>query len=339
MLSHFRANIWLLVVTLVLSSILYPAVLWAVGQTCFSYQAEGSLITAADGKPVGSAVIAQPFGGDEYFHPRPSSVSYNASASGASNWGASNYQLRDRVARQLGPVVKYQGGAKKGQPVGPDIERWFREDHFHGKAAIVAQWAEAHTSLAQAWAKADPLQGDYISTWQKAHPGDVALWLKEHPQDTEPKPEDLAVPFFVSFSNEQPGKWPAVVEEKADGQTKKSVKPVSEGSDVRAVFFDMWREEHPEVELESVPSDLVMASGSGLDPHITLKGALYQLDRVAAAWTAKTSGDQTKVRAFIEKLLQDKASAPFGGAIGVPLVNVLEVNIALRDQMQHLQAR
>jgi len=339
MLSHFRANIWLLMVTLVLSSILYPAVLWAVGQGCFSYQAEGSLITGADGRPVGSALIAQPFGGDEYFHPRPSSVSYNASASGASNWGASNYQLRDRVARQLGPMVKYRGGARKGQPVGPDIERWFREDRFQGKRGIVAQWAQAHTGLAQAWAKSDAVQADYLSAWRKSHRTEVAEWLKAHPQDAEAKPEDLAVPFFVSFSKEQPGKWPLVVEEKADGQTKKSVKPASEGSDIQAVFFDMWREEHSDVELESVPSDLVMASGSGLDPHITLKGARYQLDRVVAAWTAKAVGDQAKIRASIEKLLNDKAAAPFGGAIGVPLVNILEVNIALRDQMRPLQGR
>jgi potassium-transporting ATPase KdpC subunit len=339
MLSHLRANFWLLLLTLILSSVLYPLALWGIGQSCFRDQAEGSLILGPDGKPIGSALIAQPFNGDEYFHPRPSAVSYNASASGASNWAASNYQLRDRVARQLGPMVKHEGGAKKGQPVGPDIERWFREDRFQGKPGIVDQWAQAHTCLAQAWAKADPLQADYISTWQKSHPRDAAAWLKAHPPDAEAKSEDLAVPFFVSFSKEQPGKWPVIIEEKADGQTKKSVKPVSEGSDIQAVFFDIWREEHSDVELESVPSDLVMASGSGLDPHITLKGALYQLDRVAAAWAAKTSGDQTKVRSSIEKLLKDKASAPFGGAIGVPLVNVLEVNIALRDQMQHLQGR
>jgi K+-transporting ATPase ATPase C chain len=339
MLTHLRAIFWLLLLTLIICSVLYPLVLWGIGQTGLSYQAEGSLILGANGKPIGSMLIAQPFIGDEYFHPRPSAASYNASASGASNWAASNYQLRDRVARQLGPMVKYQGGARKGQPVGPDIEHWFREDRFQGKPGIVAQWAQAHTGLAQAWAKADPMQADYVSAWQKTHASDVAAWLKEHPQDSELKPEDLAVPFFVSFSKEQPGKWPVIVEEKADGQTKKSVKAVSEGSDIQAVFFDMWREEHPDAELESVPSDLVTASGSGLDPHITLKGALYQLDRVAAAWTSKTSGDQAKIRAAILKLLQDNASAPFGGAIGVPLVNVLEVNIALRDQMQHLQGR
>src|SRR5262249_534475 len=156
---------------------------------------------------------------------------------------------------------KYRGGTRNGQPVGPDIERWFREDRFQGKPGIVAQWAQAHSGLAQAWAKADPLQADYISAWQKNHPADGSEWLKAHPPDEEPKPEDLAVPFFVWFSKAQPGKWPVVTEEKADGQTKKSMKPVSEGSDIQSVFFDMWREEHPDMELGSVPSDLVTASG------------------------------------------------------------------------------
>jgi K+-transporting ATPase ATPase C chain len=76
---------------------------------------------------------------------------------------------------------------------------------------------------------------------------------------------------------------------------------------------------------------MVMASGSGLDPHITLKNALYQLDRVATKWAQDTKRDEAQVRREIEGLLRQKAEAPFGGLIGVDLVNVLEVNLALRD--------
>jgi K+-transporting ATPase ATPase C chain len=337
MLSHLRANLWLLFLTLLLCSVLYPLILWGIGQTCFPHQAEGSLLLGPDGKPLGSALIAQPFNGDEYFHPRPSAVSYNASASGASNWGASNYLLRDRVARQLGPMVKYRSGPKKGKPVGPDIEAWFQKDQFQGKPGIVAQWAQAHSSAAQNWVKADSLNAEYVAAWQKTHPNEVAQWIKDNPETPEPKPEDLAVPFFTSYSQTYPGTFPSTVEHKTPGgKTEKRIEPVKEGADIQG-FFDLWRQEHPTADLEEVPADLVTTSGSGLDPHITLKGALYQLDRVATAWAAKTGSDSAALKAEIEALVRERAAAPLGGSVGVPLVNVLEVNLALRDRMRHLQ--
>jgi K+-transporting ATPase ATPase C chain len=155
MLGHLRANLWLLVLTALICSGLYPLVLLGVGQTVFRERAQGSLIVDADGKAVGSRLIAQPFAGEEYFQPRPSAASYNGAASAATNWGANNYLLRDRVARQLGPIVKYQSGARKGQQVGPDIEAWFQKDRFQGQPGIVAQWAQAHPTLATNWVKAD----------------------------------------------------------------------------------------------------------------------------------------------------------------------------------------
>src|SRR5438270_884973 len=129
--------------------VVYPLALLVIGQTVFHDKAQGSLVLDKDRKVVGSRLIAQPFTADEYFQPRPSAASYNGAASGASNWGANNYSLRDRVARQLGPIVKYQGGPKQGQPVAPDVESWFRQDRFGGKPGVVAQWAQAHPAVAQ----------------------------------------------------------------------------------------------------------------------------------------------------------------------------------------------
>jgi K+-transporting ATPase ATPase C chain len=51
------------------------------------------------------------------------------------------------------------------------------------------------------------------------------------------------------------------------------IEPVSAGSDVQSIFFDMWRTDHPEVALNDVPGDLVIASASRLDPDITLANA------------------------------------------------------------------
>ncbi len=199
--AHLRANLSLLGLTVLLCCVLYPLTLWAIGRSVFPEQTAGSLIVE-DGKVIGSRLIAQPFSRPEYFWPRPSAVSYDASASGGSNLSANNPKLRNRVIQTL------------------------------------------------------------------------AL-LKQHPSDPT----------------------------------------------------------------KDVPADLVMTSGSGLDPHITLKNALYQLDRVADAWAKKTGTDAAEVRKAIEKLLKQKASAPLGGLAGVELLNVLEVNLALPGVVKDIGKR
>jgi K+-transporting ATPase ATPase C chain len=114
MLRNLVASFRLLVVTVVLCCGVYPLALWAVGQTLLPSQANGSLVYDKDGKAVGSRQIAQEFKNAAYFQPRPSAASYKAEASGASNWSASNYALRDRVAQTLGPIVKYKSAPLAG---------------------------------------------------------------------------------------------------------------------------------------------------------------------------------------------------------------------------------
>jgi K+-transporting ATPase ATPase C chain len=312
---------------------LYPAVLWLIGQGLFPFQANGSILTGPDGKPVGSLLIAQPFTKDEYFQPRPSAASYDASASASSTLAASNYLLRDRVARQLGPIVTYGGGPKAGQLVAPDIEAWFRQDHFAGQPHIVAQWADAHNALATAWVNSDPTHSQYVDAWAKAHPTVVAKWVKDNPDTPQPTAADLAVVFFETFSKENPGKFPSrVTSETGNRKTVTTIQPVSEGSDIQSIFFEMWRQDHPTADLRDVPADMVTTSGSGLDPHISWDNALFQLDRVANKWAGNLKRDPAKVRQEIYSLLEANAEAPMGGLFGEKMINVLNVNLQLRKR-------
>jgi K+-transporting ATPase ATPase C chain len=333
MWQNISKSIFLLLVLVVICCVLYPLGLWVVGQAFFPFQANGSMLTGPDGKPVGSRLIAQPFTKDEYFQPRPSAASYDASASNSSSLAASNYALRDRVGRALGPIVKYRSGPKTGQLVAPDIESWFQKDMFQNSPHIVAQWADLHNSLVQAWVSADPTHGPYVDSWAKAHPALVAQWIKDNPGTPQPKAPDLAVVFFENFSKENPGKYLSAVTHKgADGKDQTTIEPVKDGSDIQSIFFDMWRQDHPGADLQEVPGDFVTASASGLDPHITLQNAEYQLDRVASKWAANLKRDPNVVRKEIEEILQENTSAPWFGLAGEEFVNVLEVNLKLRKR-------
>jgi len=331
MSRHISKSLLLLGIAVAMLCGLYPAALWVIGHVFFPFQANGSIVKGPDGKPVGSEHIAQPFTKDEYFWPRPSAASYDATASASSALAANNYALRDRVAKALGPIVRYGGGLKKGQPVGPDVESWFDADQFSGQPHLVAQWADTHNSIAQGWVTGDPTHGQYVDAWAKDHPDVVAQWVKDNPATPQPKALDLAVVFFEHFSNEHPGQFPlAVTRQGPDGKPVTAIEPAKEGSDIQSTFFDMWREDHPDAELENVPADMVTASGSGLDPDITLENARYQLDRVAAKWSRDTQHDEASIRQQIEGILLAKASAPMGGMFGEKMVNVLEVNLELR---------
>ncbi len=94
----------------VVTALIYPLVMLAVGQLVFPFQANGSILTNAQGQAIGSALIGQPFTSDRYFNSRPSTTSYSTAnpkadeagilktgVSGASNLAPSNPALSKRI--------------------------------------------------------------------------------------------------------------------------------------------------------------------------------------------------------------------------------------------------
>jgi potassium-transporting ATPase KdpC subunit len=87
--------------------------------------------------------------------------------------------------------------------------------------------------------------------------------------------------------------------------------------------IDSFMVHNPTVPKNKIPSDLVTASGSGLDPDISPEGAYVQIDRI----TKSRGLTQESVRELIEKQIKH----PLLGLFGPAKVNVLNLNLALDE--------
>lgn len=85
--------------------------------------------------------------------------------------------------------------------------------------------------------------------------------------------------------------------------------------------IDTFLKAHLYLQKKDLPAELVTASGSGLDPHISPTSALVQARRIAQA--RKISEQK------IIDLVHKHTEKPLSGLLGVPVVNVLALNVAL----------
>lgn len=119
MFRTFRQALLMLVALTVLTGLIYPMLVTGIAQAVFPSQANGSLIER-DGKPIGSALIGQPFSDPKYFWSRPSATApmpYNAAASSGSNQGPLNPALHDAVKRRIEALQKVDADNKALVPV------------------------------------------------------------------------------------------------------------------------------------------------------------------------------------------------------------------------------
>jgi len=218
----------ILVVLLVLCGVIFPLVVFGFGQVAFNAQANGSLLTDSHGRVIGSSLLGQQFTRPEYFHGRPSAVSYDASNSAGSNIGPTNPQLLSG----------------------------------NGNEVTIAQGTPV------------PSGGTPVTGKKNT--------------------------YYV------PGTYLGV-----------------------KTYADQFRQENGLAPNTPLPADIVTASGSGLDPDISVEAALLQVNRVVAA-RQNLGGKNATITVNQVKALIDKATRGRDiGILGEPGVNVLELNIAL----------
>lgn len=242
--TELRVSVVAVIVLATIVCGIYPAVVWALAQTLFPHQANGSLI-GRDGRPVtdeklafGSALIGQNFSDAKYFHPRPSSAGngYDPTASGGSNLGPTSAKLMN------GTIKRDDKGAESVDfdGVRDRIVHYCLDNGIAFESSVAIQQFEN-------------AQGDL---------DDVKL-IKAFNGDSPP-----------AFTPRQP-----------------------------------------------IPADAVTASGSGLDPQISVANAKLQTARVAKARGVATE----KVAALIVRYTEQPQLNVFGES----RVNVLRLNLAL----------
>ena len=117
---------------------------------------------------------------------------------------------------------------------------------------------------------------------------------------------------------------PSAVDYNANGSGGSNKGPTSEDLiKVVEARADTFIKHNPGVKKGEIPSELITASGSGLDPDISIEGAIIQIPRVARVRNLSLSA--------VDSLVHQNAEGPLFGLFGPSKVNVLKLNLALNS--------
>lgn len=289
-LGHIWASLGVTLVLGVVCCGLYPLAVWAIAQTVFPNQANGSLVkkdgtpTTDDTQAVGSYLIGQNFAAAGYFHPRPSAAGtgYDATSSGGSN---------------LGPLSdKLINGATKTPP--PPATPAPTPPAAATPAAGTAPAAAAPAPPAETV----DVDGIRLRVIHYCVDNGIAFKLYR----TKPDGTRIAE---VPLSKYQDKDGNLLDTRLVDDFPHPPTDPADKTPVIAADFATL------------VPADAVTASGSGLDPHISPENARLQAPRVADA--------RKLPQAKVLELIDQHTDRPNLAFLGDPGVNVLMLNIAL----------
>jgi potassium-transporting ATPase KdpC subunit len=112
-MEYIKQSLKLTLVCIIIFSVIYPLLLWSFGRL---------VPVEADGKPIytkgvvtGYENIGQIFNNDKYFNSRPSAVNYDASASGASNYGYTNPDFLNLLKNRIDTFLAHNPDVKKNE--------------------------------------------------------------------------------------------------------------------------------------------------------------------------------------------------------------------------------
>ena len=108
LISHLATSALFTVVTVIALGLIYPVVIWGLGTLLFHQQAQGSLVTGAGGKVIGSELVGQNFTKPRYFQGRPSAAGKgnDPTATGGTNFGPTSKKLIDGMKSAIAALKK-----------------------------------------------------------------------------------------------------------------------------------------------------------------------------------------------------------------------------------------